>query len=233
MQRTNVKCDLCNDTGFIIFEENGIEFAKQCHCVQVRRAVDLAERSGISDSLQDRMSFADYHTDNKHVLDDAKQTAQKYVETFEEYERDRHNSILFSGQVGAGKTHLGVAISTALMRKGIQVVYMVYRDTMTYLKQHVMDEINYSKALEPYKTAQVLFIDDLLKGNVTKSDVNILYEIINYRYLKQLPMIIGTEKTIPELENFDEAIGSRIIEMSRGNIILFEGKELNYRLRVD
>ena len=44
------------------------------------------------------------------------------------------------------------------------------------------------------------------------------------------PMVISTEKLPDELLNFDEAVGSRILEMCRGNIILFDGKELNYRL---
>lgn len=73
-------------------------------------------------------------------------------------------------------------------------------------------------------------VDDLLKGRITESDVNILYEIVNYRYMNNLPFIISTEKSIGELLSFDEAIGSRIIEMCRGNIVQLQGKELNYRL---
>lgn len=232
MQGQSIRCELCNDTGFIFKVINGVEYAEACQCIPIKRAAKLAERSGISATLQERMAFDEYHTGCNRILMDAKQTAIRYVERFRQYEQDCNNSILFCGQVGAGKTHLGVAISTALMKQGIQVVYMVYRDVMTYLKQNIMDEKNYLRAMEPYKIAQVLFIDDLLKGNVSKSDINILYEIINYRYLKQLPMIIGTEKTIAELQGFDEAIGSRIIEMSRGNIIMFSGKDLNYRLRL-
>ena len=32
-----------------------------------------------------------------------------------------------------------------------------------------------------YKRAKVLLLDDLFKGSVTKSDVNIVFEIVNFR----------------------------------------------------
>ncbi len=137
---------------------------------------------------------------------------------------------MFSGQVGSGKTHLGTAISSSLMNKGIAVVYMAYRDAVTKIKQHVTNEEQYSREINMYSKARVLYIDDLLKGRLTETDVNIMYEIINYRYMNNLPVIISTEKFIEELLEFDEAVGSRMIEMCRGNIINLRGKELNYRL---
>ena len=76
----------------------------------------------------------------------------------------------------------------------------------------------------------MLYIYDLLKGKPTEADLNILYELINYRYMHNKPMIISTEKLPDELIDFDEAVGSRIIEMCRGNMVVLQGKELNYRL---
>jgi DNA replication protein DnaC len=77
----------------------------------------------------------------------------------------------------------------------------------------------------------VLLIDDLFKGNITKSDINIIFEIINHRYLNHLPLIISSEYTADKLLDFDEAIGSRIIEMCKDYLVQFEGRENNYRLR--
>ena len=110
------------------------------------------------------------------------------------------------------------------------MIYMGYREEMTALKSKVTDELAYSSEINRYKKAQVLFIDDFLKGKITEADVNIVYEIVNYRYNNKLPVIISTEKTLDDLINFDEAIGSRLIEMCSGHIIVFSGKKLNYRL---
>ena len=59
---------------------------------------------------------------------------------------------------------------------------------------------------------------------------NIVYEIVNYRYNNNLPVIISTEKKPGELIEFDEAIASRLLEMCYSHIIIFSGEELNYRL---
>ena len=73
-------------------------------------------------------------------------------------------------------------------------------------------------------------IDDLLKGKNTEADNNILFEIINYRYLNNLPMVISTEKMQEELLDYDEGTMSRVIEMSRGHMVEIVGREYNYRL---
>lgn len=107
---------------------------------------------------------------------------------------------------------------------------MPYRLTITKLKQSITDKINFQREMNKYQNAQVLFFDDLFKGKYTESDINIIYEIVDYRYLKNLPMIITTEKTIDDLIDIDEAIASRIYEMSKGFTTTIEGKELNYRI---
>ena len=65
---------------------------------------------------------------------------------------------------------------------------------------------------------------------MTDTDVNVMYEIINYRYMNNLPLIISTEKDLEGLLLFDEATGSRIIEMCLDNIVWIESRELNYRM---
>jgi len=57
-----------------------------------------------------------------------------------------------------------------------------------------------------------------------------MFEIINYRYLKGAPIIVSSEYKVEELLDFNEAIGSRIIEMCRGRIIELDGMDLNHRL---
>lgn len=223
------ECELCKDSGYILTVEDGIEIAKQCKCYKLRQAKDLMERSGISQEFR-KKGFGNFDTKNISQLEDAKKKAVKYVRMFGEMEHGRQNSIMFSGQVGSGKTHLGTAISSSLMNQGIAVVYMAYRNAVTKIKQHVTDEEEYSREVNLYSKARVLYIDDFLKGRLTETDVNIMYEIINYRYMNNLPIIISTEKSLDELLEFDEAVGSRMIEMCRGNIVTLQGKELNYRL---
>ena len=234
-QESEYECRKCKDTGFIFkTDENGYEVACRCECYEIRQSREMMRRRGISGEFQ-KKTFDNFSTDcfspsgNKQLIN-AKCKAIQYVEHFEVTEHDRYNSIMFTGQVGAGKTHLGTAICGALMKKGVAVIYMAYRNAVTKIKQNIIDESVYNRELNQYTLARVLYIDDLLKGRLTDADINIMYEIVNYRYMNNLPVIISTEKTPNELIEFDEAIGSRLLEMCRGNIIHLHGKELNYRL---
>lgn len=228
-RKEEYECPKCKDSGWVEVEQDGYICMKHCECWAVREAKALMERSGISMEFQNK-GFKNFDTRNNPQLSNAKNKAIGYYQNFLKIEHTRNNSIMFYGQVGSGKTHLGTAICSNLMNQNVAVIYMAYRNTVTKIKQRLTDETDYEKEVNRYAQARVLYIDDLLKGRITESDVNILYEIVNYRYMNNLPIIISTEKSLEELLNFDEAIGSRIIEMCRGNIIQLQGKELNYRL---
>ena len=230
MDQQIYECPECKDTGYIFGkDEKGYSYAKPCKCRALKEAKARLERSGLAKEFMTK-SFDNYRTCDVPQLVDAKETVMQYTRDFESRRESDANSLMLCGQVGAGKTHLGTACSRKLIEEGIPVIYMGYREEMTALKAKVTDELAYSSEINRYKKAQVLFIDDFLKGKITEADVNIVYEIVNYRYNNKLPIIISTEKTLDDLINFDEAIGSRLIEMCSGHIIVFSGKKLNYRL---
>ena len=162
----------------------------------------------------------------------AKDVALRYFKSFESNRDKRTNSILLCGQVGSGKTHLAIALAVNFLEKKIKVQYMPYRDVVTEIKQNIIDSKNYSRLVDKYKTCDVLLIDDLYKGKINESDVNIMFEIINYRYLNNKPMIISSEYTMDRILNVDEAIGSRIYEMCKNYIVQIENNvSNNYRLK--
>lgn len=210
-----------------ILQEDGS--AKECVCRQLRIAEDKLKASGLSEEFR-KMTFDRYDYQNNIEIMEAYLTAKNYSKYFEEIRVVRKNSIIFSGQVGSGKTHLGMAIANSLLDKSIGVIYMPYRGSITKLKQSITNGEDYQREIRKYKEAKVLLIDDLFKGKITESDVNIIYEIVDYRYFKNLPFIITTEKTTEDLLDIDEAIGSRLYEMSKNNLVTLEGEKLNYRL---
>ena len=231
MRKMEYLCPYCKDIGFILdIGLDGYEYAKPCKCKVMKEAKARLERSGLAREFKIK-SFENYATYNNKQLEDAKDTAMQYVDdVIAANQITEAPSMMLCGQVGAGKTHLGTACSVKLINKGIVVIYMGYREEMTVLKSKVTDEAAYTREINRYKTAPVLFVDDFLKGKITEADVNVVYEIINYRYNNDLPVIISTEKTLDDLIDYDEAIGSRLVEMCRGYIIVFNDEKLNYRL---
>lgn len=189
----------------------------------------MLEKSGISTAFR-KKTFSNYdYSHNKQIMD-AYLIAKDYTKKFKSIVDDRNNSIIFMGSPGSGKTHLALAIANNLMADKVGVTYMPYRETITRIKQSIMDEENYNKEMRRYKNAKVLLIDDMFKGNITASDINIVFELINHRYFNNMPIIVSTEKTMDDLLKIDEAIGSRMLEMCKNRRIEMRGKQLNYRI---
>lgn len=226
-------CEKCGGRGFIEYEKDGYTFAKTCECQELKYAKERLERSGISAEFQ-KKGFKNFNDRGLDLLKKAKSIGLQYCKEFPEIRNTRRNSVLYQGQVGSGKTHLSMAICNNIMTvHRVGCIYMAYREEITKIKQTVTDSMNYSNAVGRFKNAQVLMIDDLLKGKNSEADINILFEIINHRYLNNLPMVISTEKTTDELLDFDEGTMSRVIEMARGHQIEIVGREYNYRLYGD
>lgn len=211
---------------FIMQKDNS---AKECECRAIRIAEHKLKASGVSEEFR-KMRFEnfDYSKSKETML--AYSTAKSYSNKFEDLRVARQNSIMFLGQVGCGKTHLALSIANILLDNGVGVIYLPYRSSITNLKQSITDEEHYQREINIYKNVQVLLIDDLFKGKITESDRNIIYEILDYRYFKNLPVIVTSEKSIDDLIEIDEAIGSRLYEMSRDYVITIKNKKNNYRI---
>ena len=229
---TNAICPLCHGSMWITWVDNeGCDMARRCECFVPTMARRRIAASGISAPFRAK-GFKNFDTRDNPQLEKASTTCTDYCLNYQGIKESRHNSILLLGQVGSGKTHLALASANALLDyQKIRVVYMPYREMVTRLKQNITDEDVYTRSIDTFKKATMLVIDDLLKGKTTESDINIMFEIVNYRYVCGLPVIVTSEKTTSELLDFDSAIGSRLIEMAEGRIIEFKGNELNYRLK--
>ncbi|MGL6105780.1 ATP-binding protein [Romboutsia sp.] len=223
---TDYKCNLCRDLTFII-EDN---IATPCKCREVREAENILKNSGISEAFR-KKTFENFNYAFDLQTIEAFNKSTEYISNFKNTKLpSREKSILFLGQVGSGKSHLSMAIANKLMENKIGVIYMPYREAITKIKQNILDEEYYIKITNKYKNAKVLLIDDLFKGSISKSDINIMFEIINHRYFNHMPIIASSEKNFEELIEIDEAIGSRLVEMSGEYLIEFKGKRLNYRI---
>lgn len=229
--KSSFKCDKCRDTGWILIpQDNRQPLAVSCECRSIEKLKNEWKYSGINVEMT-KHTFANFNVWNEGSQR-AKDTAAAYCTDFHKIRNSRRNSILFCGQVGSGKTHLSVAIGLNLLKQKVKVVYMPYRDVITKMKQNFLDHEYYVKAISKYQSCDVLLIDDLFKGKINESDINIIFEIINYRYLNFKPIIISSEFSMERLLNIDEAVGSRIYEMSKDYVVEIEkDMQNNYRLK--
>ena len=199
--------------------------------MKIRRCVWEMEKSGLKNIIKEK-TFESFN---------AVQEWQKAIKTGAMSYADKLDGwLLFCGQSGSGKTHLCTAVCRRRLLSGDEVRYMPWRDKVAELKAMSLDSERRGVIIRGYKTAQILYIDDLYKvgkaadgtSTPTGADVSLAFEIINHRYINHLPTIISTEKTPQELVEIDEATGSRVIEMAGGNVYsIGRDQKRNYRLR--
>lgn len=211
-----LECDKCNNSGYIIKTIDGYDTAVKCECFEKRQIIDKLNQCGLTDFLK-KKTFNNYIV-NCEYEKAAKITTMRYCKTF----REQRHSLILAGQSGTGKTHLGVACMLHLLKQNIGCKYAEYVSFITTMKQVAMDEVAYHREMNKFKDCSVLFLDDLLKGQTSDADKKYLYDLINHRYMRELPMIVSTEKTINQLLDYDEAIASRLIEMSGEYIVEFK-----------
>lgn len=226
------ECDVCEDREGFIVKDNGHEFWRQCDvCFQKKKVRRLLKSSQITDRFRQEYTFNSFVVNERpEVIYLAYETARSYFKGFEKIITKRQNSIGLFGNPGSGKTHLLGAITNNFLARGIGVVYFPWVEGLNDLKGD-WEKIN--TKVDQLKNAEVLFIDDLFKGRkaVTDWQLEQLFEIINYRYLNYLPIMVSSEKNIDQLMDIDEGIASRIYEMTKFYTVTLEGANLNYRIQ--
>ena len=216
-----IDCPKCLNRGEIAVVEDGRMVMKECSCMVNRRAMRRMYVSGLEDVIR-RYTFKNYQTPEVW-----QQTALEKCQAFAE---NPVGWLIMTGTPGTGKTHLCTAVCGELIKKGLDVRYFLWRTEAPVLKSYA-GTTEYEEKVRPYKTVKVLYIDDFFKSKtVTEADINLAFDILNARYNNiDLITIISSERTIEDILDIDQAIGSRIYER-RQTYIKTNGKA-NWRLR--
>lgn len=203
-----IDCPLCGNKGYVVTTEDGMLKSRECSCMETRRSMKNIRESGLSDML-DRYTFPNFHIPDERRAR-IKQAALAFCDA-------KAGWFYISGKPGSGKTHICTAICGELIRRGAPVLYSLWRDEATRLKSQVTDSDEYQPRIEKLKNISVLYLDDFLKGRVTDADLNLAFEILNYRYNdSRKRTIISSERTMTDILDLDEALGGRIYERARG-----------------
>lgn len=144
-------------------------------------------------------------------------------------------SALFSGPSGTGKSHLAIAIAYRAIQHGYEARF-VGADALDALIGELSRAAGKGRleaALVPYLHPHVLVIDELGYLSHAPDAANVLYRVINERYLEQKPMLLTTNKPLAALGDvlhdgdLAEAILDRLLE--RGVHFIMRGR--SYRTR--
>lgn len=224
------QCSNCQGRGFILDGEANI--ARICRCQEQKRLERLFRSSRITPAFRAKTFDNFVVAGRPPAVRDMYDCAKDYADRFCELRNQENNWLVLLGEPGSGKTHLSMAVANQLLAQGVAVLYFQHIEGMGELKDALRNEECVSAKLEQIKKATLLVWDDLFKGRERPKDfdVEVAFEVLNYRYLNLLPTVISSERTLQQLLEIDKATGSRIIERGKFRTVMVRGQKANYRL---
>lgn len=231
---TGYYCAECKNRGYFGAKYEDRYAERDCKCIRIRQAINQVKLSGLGDVFN-KCTFDTY---------DCKQTWQGLVKDKAiEFLKSSANCFYIGGVTGSGKSHICTAIVKHFLMQGKTIKYMQWLDDIDELNNlRFRQAEKYDTIINEIKKADVLYIDDFLKGdNAVKpsaADIKLAYRIINARYVisrsssqKRYITVISSEWALSQINSFDGATGGRISELALKNFVLrIDGTDRNYRL---
>ena len=201
-------CPICGGVGFI-HQDLPIDhpdFGKLvvCPCRQ-QKLVNAAQQKLLRTSNLDafqNMTFESFSPKGHVGLGENQirslETALNNARSFAEAPR---GWILFVGNYGCGKTHLAAAIANEVVAHGIPTLFLTVPDLLDWLRFAYNDvDTTFEERFEDIRNIDLLVLDDLGTQNSTAWAQEKLFQILNHRYIHNLPVVITTNMDLESLE---------------------------------
>ncbi len=202
------KCKICKDVGIV----NG----KRCKCYYKYLTKVALESLGVSEPND---------SDFNSLIKDPKLIKQfKIIRNYAENFPDTQiKNLVFSGNVGAGKTELAKCVhSTVKKSKNISLFLTSTELNSIFIKMHT-NEVDRNLIFEVLTDADLLIIDDLGTETIYKNvTIEYLLSLVSNRIDKNKHIIITTNLNDVELkERYNERFSSRILDKTKTLFIPF------------
>ncbi len=109
--------------------------------------------------------------------------------------------LMIQGGYGCGKTHLAAAIANFAVSMGVPTLFLTVPDLLDTLR-FSYDSVNttFEQRFDEIRNAGLLVLDDFGTQNATAWAQEKLFQIINYRYINRLPLVVTTNLALDEIE---------------------------------
>jgi DNA replication protein DnaC len=109
--------------------------------------------------------------------------------------------LLIMGGYGSGKTHLAAAIANFAVGMGVPTLFLTVPDLLDTLRfSYDSDDTTFEQRFEEIRSAPLLVLDDFGTQNATGWAQEKLFQIVNYRYINKLPLVVTTNLALDEIE---------------------------------
>ena len=117
------------------------------------------------------------------------------------YSRSLKGWLLLQGGYGAGKTHLAAAIANFAVEMGVPTLFLTVPDLLDMLRfSYDSSDTTFEERFNEIRNASLLVLDDFGTQNATDWAQEKLFQILNYRYINKLPLVVTTNLLLDEIE---------------------------------
>ncbi|MCH7587244.1 MAG: ATP-binding protein [Chloroflexi bacterium] len=138
-----------------------------------------------------RMGLGEQQQDS---IERARNQARTYAETLQGW-------LLIQGHFGVGKTHLAAAIGNECASRGISTLFLTVPDLLDSLRFTFSDKnTSFEQRFNEIRNTPLLILDDFGTQSATDWAREKLFQILNYRYINKLPLVVTTNLMLAEIE---------------------------------
>ena len=160
----------------------------------MERQIKREQRTSICFQGTEELKNSRFDTEDGTQKPELVKAARLYADNFQQHLRDGMG-LLYYGPVGTGKTFLAACIANAVLAKGYRVRLTSFA-TLADEMWAVSDKAAYIADLCKY---DLLILDDLGVERKTEYMQEMVYKIVNARYVAGAPVIVTTNLTPDEL----------------------------------
>jgi len=188
---TTTPCPLCLGMGWRVILREGRELAVRCGC-RAERKLQWEVQACRVPARYGHCTVEGFELWNPRdpTLRQARTRTQEFIDHFPTVDR----GLMYMGKVGTGKTHLAVAALREIVTdKGVSGLYVNFLELVQQL-QMTFERNGGSREeiLGPVTEADILVLDELGAGKMTEWVRDLLYFVINSRYMTQKVTIFTT-----------------------------------------
>jgi len=127
-------------------------------------------------------------------LEQAYNHARQYAQTLNGW-------LLLMGGYGCGKTHLAAAIANFAVSMGVPTLFITVPDLLDTLRFTYEDPTtSFEERFDEIRNAPLLILDDFGTQSATPWAQEKLFQIVNYRYINRLPLVVTTNLPLRDIE---------------------------------
>lgn len=117
------------------------------------------------------------------------------------FARNMEGWLLLQGGYGSGKTHLAAAIANFAVDVGLPTIFVTVPDLLDTLRfSFGSADDSFEERFEEVRQVPLLILDDFGTQNATSWAQEKLFQIINYRYINKLPLVVTTNLGLEQVE---------------------------------